>query len=64
MSLEERIVDLEVRTAYQDKLIAELDEVLREFSTRVESLESLLKDLKDSANAAPIGPPDDPPPHY
>jgi len=64
MSLEKRIVDLEVRTTYQDKLIAELDEVIREFSTRVESLESLLKDLKDSANAAPIGPADDPPPHY
>ena len=64
MSLEERIVDLEVRTAYQDKLIAELDEVVRELSTHVESLESLLKDLKDSANAAPVGPADDPPPHY
>ena len=61
---EKRIVDLEVRGAYQDKLIADLDEVLREFSTRLESLESLLKDLKESANDAPIGPPDDPPPHY
>ena len=64
MSLEERIVDLEVRAAYQDKLVAELDEVIREFSARVEGLESQLKELKDSANAAPIGPPDDPPPHY
>ena len=64
MSLEKRIVDLEVRTAYQDKLIADLDEVLSEFSIRVERLETMLKDLKDSANAAPIGPPDDPPPHY
>jgi uncharacterized coiled-coil protein SlyX len=45
MSLEERIVDLEVRVAYQDKLIEELDQVIREFSTRVENLESLLKDL-------------------
>ena len=64
MSLEKRIVDLEVRVAYQDKLIEELDQVIREFSTRVENLESLLKDLKDSANAASIGPADDPPPHY
>jgi uncharacterized coiled-coil protein SlyX len=64
MSLEERIVDLEVRTAYQDKLIAELDEVLGEFSTRVERLESLLKELQDSANTLPTGPADDPPPHY
>lgn len=64
MSLEERIVELEVRVTYQDKLIADLDAVLREFSTRVENLETLLKDLEDSANAAPIGPANDPPPHY
>lgn len=64
MSLEQRIVDLEVRAAFQDKLIGELDEIIREFSTRVESLESLLKDLKGSANATLSGPADDPPPHY
>ena len=64
MSFERRIVDLEIRSAYQDKLIADLDEVIREFSTRVESLESELKDLKESANAAPIGPADETPPHY
>lgn len=64
MSLEKRIVDLEARAAYQDKLIEDLDEVVREFSARVESLESLVKELKESLNAAPIGPPDEPPPHY
>ena len=64
MSQESRIVDLEVRVAYQDKLIAELDEVVREFSNRVERLESLVKDIQESANALPIGPPNDPPPHY
>ena len=64
VSLEKRIIDLEIRGAYQEKLIADLDEVLREFSTRVENLESLLKELKESANDAPIGPSDAPPPHY
>ena len=64
MSLEERIVELESRAAYQDKLIEDLDEVIREFSNRVENLESQLKDLKASANAAQISPGDDPPPHY
>jgi uncharacterized coiled-coil protein SlyX len=64
MSQESRIVDLEVRVAYQDKHIEELDEVIREFSTRVERLEAFVKDLRESANAAPIGPPNDPPPHY
>jgi uncharacterized coiled-coil protein SlyX len=64
MSLESRLIDLEVRAAFQDKLIGDLEQVIREFSARVESLESLVKDLKESANAAPIGPADDPPPHY
>jgi len=64
MSLEKRIVDLESRAAFQDKLIADLDEVVREFAIRVERLERELKDLRQSANAAPIGPPDEPPPHY
>ena len=64
MSLEKRIVDLESRAAFQDKLIADLDEVAREFATRVEQLERELKDLRESSNAAPIGPPNDPPPHY
>ena len=64
MSLEQRIVDLEIRGSYQDKVTGELDEVLREFSKRVERLESLVKDLKESMTAHPSGPADDPPPHY
>ncbi len=64
MSLEKRIVDLEIRVAYQDKLIEDLDGVLRDFSTRFETLELLLKEMKASANAEPIGPADEPPPHY
>ena len=64
MSSEKRIVDLEVRAAHQDRLIDELDQVLREFTARVEKLEALLEDLRESADAEPIGPADDPPPHY
>ena len=64
MSSEERIVDLEIRAAYQEKQIAQLDEVLCEFAARIEALERQVKDLKGSLNAAPIGPQDDPPPHY
>ena len=64
MSVDKRIVDLEIRVTYQEKLIAELDEVISEFSARVERLESMMKDLKESANTHPSGPADDPPPHY
>ena len=64
MSLEKRIVDLEVRAAFQDKLIADLDEVLSEFALRVENLERQLQELRESADAPPSGPANDPPPHY
>ena len=62
--MDERLVELEVRIAYQDKLIAELDEVVRSFARRVEVLERQLGELRDSMNSAPVGPADEPPPHY
>lgn len=64
MSLEERIVELEVRATYQDMLIVQLDEVVREFAARVETLELQVKELKASMSAEPVGPADEPPPHY
>ncbi len=64
MALDKQIIDLEVRVAYQDKIIAQLDEVVRELATRIERLEHQVKELRQNANAAPIGPADDPPPHY
>ncbi len=64
MSLDERIVELEARAAYQDELVAQLDEVLREFAARVETLEWQVRELKAAASSGPVGPADDPPPHY
>lgn len=61
--MEERIVELEVRLAYQDKLIADLDEVLRSFVARVEMLEREVRELKQTA-VTQVGPPDETPPHY
>lgn len=64
--MEERIIELEVRVAYQDKLIEELDDVVRAFTRKVEELERELKELKETveAGAPEVGPSDDPPPHY
>lgn len=64
MSEEQRLVDLEIRAAYQDKVIEQLDEVVREFAERVQALERELGELKKSLDAPPIGPADEPPPHY
>ena len=61
--MEDRIVELEVRLAYQDKVIADLDEVLRSFVARVEMLEREVRELKQTA-VTHVGPPDETPPHY
>jgi uncharacterized coiled-coil protein SlyX len=59
-----KIGDLEARVAYQDKLLADLDEVLRAFCNRVERLERHISELQDSVGSQEIGPGDEKPPHY
>ena len=62
----ERMVELEVKLAYQDHIIRELDALVRAFGDRLDRTERELKMLKDSlaSPAAPLGPPHEPPPHY
>ena len=62
--MDERIVELEVRIAHQDQVIAALDEVVRAFTARVERLERELATLGTSIRDLPVGPADEPPPHY
>lgn len=64
-ALAESLLDLEVRVAYQDRTISALDEVVRTLFTRVEKLEQELADLRAAAaGGPPIGPANEPPPHY
>ncbi len=44
-ALERRIIDLEVRAAFQAQTIEVLDEVIRTFTARVESLERHIAEL-------------------
>lgn len=64
--MEDRIIELEVRVAYQDKIIADLDEVLRAFTSKVEALQRELVELKHKLedDQPELGPADDAPPHY
>jgi uncharacterized coiled-coil protein SlyX len=62
--MDERIVDLEVRIAHQDRVIQALDEVIRAFTARVEDLERQVQALRGAPGILPVGPADDPPPHY
>ncbi|MGB1278208.1 MAG: SlyX family protein [Nannocystaceae bacterium] len=63
---DERITELEIRIAYQDNLISDLDEVLRQFTRRVEVLEQTQSQLRGQLQALAGAPStaDEPPPHY
>ena len=49
--LERRIVDLEVRAAFQTQTMELLDGVVREFAARVESLERALVEVRGQVAA-------------
>ncbi len=63
--LGEALIDLEVRIAFQNQTITELDKLVRTLFGRMEALEKELVELRRGGDAGqPIGPANDPPPHY
>jgi len=65
MPTEERLVELEIRIAHQDKAISDLDEVVRAFARKVEAIEEQLRALqRATGDVGPVGPANEPPPHY
>lgn len=65
-STKERIEDLEVKLAFQDRLIRELDALVRTFGDRLDETERELKQLKAAVRSPEpnLGPANEPPPHY
>ena len=61
--MDDRLVDLEVKLAYQDRLIADLDALVRTFGDRLDKTERELAQLKQTI-AVPPGPANERPPHY
>ena len=61
---ETRIHEMEVRLAYQDHLLSELDGVVRSFALRVERLERQISELQVAKGALEVGSGDEKPPHY
>jgi uncharacterized coiled-coil protein SlyX len=63
-----RVMELEIRSAFQDQKIEALDEVVREFADRVRRLERELGELRaqvlSTSEERALGPADDRPPHY
>ncbi|MFN0248596.1 MAG: SlyX family protein [Kofleriaceae bacterium] len=64
--LADQIIDLEVKLAYQDRLIKDLDNLVREFGTRLDATQRELDALKASIRSpeVPMGPATEKPPHY
>ena len=62
----ERLEDLEVKLAFQDKLIRELDALVRTFGDKLDKTNRELEALKQSIRSpeSTLGPANEPPPHY
>ena len=65
--MQERLIELERKISYQDKLLQELNEVIFTLSKRLDQLESRHKALNDqlaSGNLVKRQEDETPPPHY
>jgi uncharacterized coiled-coil protein SlyX len=61
----ERWLDLDVKLAYQERLIQELDALVREFGARLDKAERELEQLRQAMPPPlPLGSASEPPPHY
>jgi uncharacterized coiled-coil protein SlyX len=61
----ERWLDLDVKLAFQERLIRELDALVREFATRLDKAERELAEIKQAMpSPLPLGSISEPPPHY
>jgi SlyX protein len=63
---DDRLMDLEIKLAYQDRLIRELDALVRTFGAKLDDTQRELKELKQSLKSPenPTGPANERPPHY
>ncbi len=63
---DEQIIDIEVKLAYQDRLIRELDGLVRQLATRLDHTDRELAQLKQTVLSPdkPMGTANEPPPHY
>ncbi|MDA0998268.1 MAG: SlyX family protein [Proteobacteria bacterium] len=60
----QRLTELETMLAHQDRMLAELSDVLRRQWAEIEALKLQLARLDASKADAPNEPDDRPPPHY
>lgn len=63
---DERIDDVEIKLAYQEKLISELDALVRALGARLDDALREVRELKAALGSpeVPLGPATEKPPHY
>ncbi|MEQ1502673.1 MAG: SlyX family protein [Myxococcota bacterium] len=68
---DDRLVDVEIKLAFQEKLLAELDDTIRSLRDEVEALRGEVAQLAEQARSGRDGDPagpgglvDEKPPHY
>ena len=61
-----RLDDLEIRFAHQEKLLAELNDIVTAQWKKIDALESQNRHLREEFQDMDLGPraPEPPPPHY
>jgi uncharacterized coiled-coil protein SlyX len=66
METDERIMELEIKLVYQEQLIRELDVLVRAFGEKLDANTRELEKLKQAIRSPenPMGPANEPPPHY
>ena len=62
----EFVIDIEVKLAYQERLIRDLDALVREFADRLDTMQRELTAMKETQRSGelPQGAANEPPPHY
>jgi uncharacterized coiled-coil protein SlyX len=63
---EQHVDELEIKLAFQDKLIQDLDALVRAFGDRLDQLERELAQLREALRSPqlPLGGASEKPPHY
>ena len=63
---DERLIELETRVAYQDKLLADLDEVVQVLAKQLDKAERKIRQLEatQQKHQEVLEPHNTPPPHY
>ena len=64
MDDDDKLIDLEVKLAYQERLIKELDTLVRGFADRLDVVERELREVKAAIGSPVAIGPNEPPPHY